>query len=124
MTELEWLASRDPQAMLTFLRGRASERKLRLFACACFRLRPGTLAEKRDRHVVKLAERYADGEIGGRKLAHFPRAGWGYDTATPLFRTINWAQQAREVAGACVRVFGADPQEGAGLSDTLRELFG
>jgi hypothetical protein len=40
MTESEWLAFLDPQPMLTFLgdSGRASEGKLRLFACACCRL--------------------------------------------------------------------------------------
>jgi hypothetical protein len=31
--EATWLAGTDPQLMLDFLRGRASERKLRLFAC-------------------------------------------------------------------------------------------
>jgi hypothetical protein len=31
MTEAEWLACADPEKMLEFLRGRASERKLRLF---------------------------------------------------------------------------------------------
>jgi hypothetical protein len=35
MTEAEWLACTDPTPMLAFLRGKASERKLRLFACAC-----------------------------------------------------------------------------------------
>jgi hypothetical protein len=37
MTEAEWLACDDPQKMLAFLRGRASERKFRLFTCACCR---------------------------------------------------------------------------------------
>ena len=37
MTEQEWLAGTDPEPMLTFLRGRASDRKLRLFGWACLR---------------------------------------------------------------------------------------
>jgi hypothetical protein len=35
MTEAKWLAATDPRQMLDFVRGKVSERKLRLFAVAC-----------------------------------------------------------------------------------------
>ena len=37
MTEQEWLAAREPDDMLEFLRDRASDRQFRLFVCACCR---------------------------------------------------------------------------------------
>jgi hypothetical protein len=68
MNQNEWLASTDPRPMLEFLRGKASDRKLRLFACACCRavratqgLVPGA--------AVAVAERYADGLAGEKDLA-------------------------------------------------------
>jgi hypothetical protein len=40
MTEAEWNDAASPYSCLEFLRGKASDRKLRLFACACCRLTP------------------------------------------------------------------------------------
>jgi hypothetical protein len=61
MTEAEWDGCASPRAMLDALRGKASHRKLLLFACACCR-RTGTVAaDGRRRRAVEVIERFADG---------------------------------------------------------------
>jgi hypothetical protein len=59
MTEAEWLACDDPAAMLWSLGDRPSERKLRLFACACCR-RAWPLLAGTAQHLVETAEQFAD----------------------------------------------------------------
>ena len=59
MTEAEWLACDDPKPMLEFLRGKASDRKLRLFACACVRCYWSHLSDG-SRRAVEVAEREVD----------------------------------------------------------------
>ena len=61
VTEAEWLACTDPQPMLEYLRGKASDRKLRLFACACCRRLWHLMNDKRSRDAADVAEEYADG---------------------------------------------------------------
>ena len=61
MTEADWLAATDPMPMLAFLEGKASDRKLRLFAVACCRRIP--IIDSHDHGVaaLDLAERLAEG---------------------------------------------------------------
>jgi hypothetical protein len=61
MTEMEWLACGDPQPMLDFLSGKASERKVRLFTLACGRRYPRLWCDPADGPVIgSLVERLFD----------------------------------------------------------------
>jgi hypothetical protein len=61
MNEEQWLACDEPAEMLAFLSGNASNRKLRLFVCAWTRrFYWSKLRHESLRHLVEVAERYAD----------------------------------------------------------------
>jgi hypothetical protein len=91
MTEAEWGACAGPKRMLEHLRGRAGDRKWRLFACGCCRRFWQLLADDRSRNAVEVAERYADGlstaeEMGAAKAGaeEVWRSQWVYgDTENP-----------------------------------------
>jgi hypothetical protein len=68
MTEADWLACKDPEALLAFLGGRAGERKLRLFTAACCRKIWPLLTDERSRRAVETTERYADGLATGEEM--------------------------------------------------------
>ena len=61
MTEAEWLTCSHPKLMLEFLERKASNRKLRLFVCACCR-RIWQLLPPELQAGVEVSERYADGQ--------------------------------------------------------------
>ena len=80
MTEAEWLASKDPVAILEELRGKISDRKFRLIACAIARCLPplSNAEENRERQrVIVAAERFAEGLLTRRGLAKLRRCRSG-----------------------------------------------
>ncbi|HVK19439.1 MAG TPA: hypothetical protein VM533_21070 [Fimbriiglobus sp.] len=76
MTEAEWLACTDPTPMLEFLRDKASNRKARLFAVLCCRQNGDLFRDRRFHDAIRLAEGYADGEVGEPERAAAERSGW------------------------------------------------
>jgi len=75
MNEAEWLTSADPTPMLKLLRGKASDRKLRLFAVACCKRIRGLFRGKRNRQLLEAAERFADNLVGTNDL-EAERSNW------------------------------------------------
>ncbi len=67
MTVAEWLACTEPEPMLEFLKDPVSDRKLRLFSCACCR-RIWHLIPPYHRKTVEVAERFADGRATREEL--------------------------------------------------------
>jgi hypothetical protein len=64
MTEAEWATwatSTDPMPMLEFLRGKVSDRKLLLFAAACFRRLRRLIPDERQIRGIELLEQMAKG---------------------------------------------------------------
>jgi hypothetical protein len=93
VTEDQWLACANPEPLLAALRGQASERKLRLFACACCRRVWHLLKHEASRRAVEVAERYADDraddverEIAWRSSNIAKTSGLGGTTTFPASR--------------------------------------
>jgi hypothetical protein len=67
MNQKQWVNCTDPEKLLKFLRGKASDRKLRLLACACVR-RVWEILTPKSRAALEASERYADKAAGRREL--------------------------------------------------------
>jgi hypothetical protein len=131
MTPEEWNGCADPRTMLEFLRGRASERQLRLFTVAVCRGVRGCLC---DLAPVEAAERYADGlaaqaDLEAAQVAALATAGTLYrhmdaqdvETGSALIRAVT-APEAAESAALAAQA--APAGEGALLCDLLRCICG
>ena len=85
MNEDEWLTSADPVAMLDYLGGKVSDRKLRLFACACVRRYWGLFRYRTPREAIELAERLAEGQAEAEAVEQMRQnAEWAGENA-PMF---------------------------------------
>jgi hypothetical protein len=67
VTEDQWLSCTDPQKMLRHLGANVSDRKLRLFACACCRRNWHQLTHEALRGGIETAEQFADGRVSDRR---------------------------------------------------------
>lgn len=126
MTEQEWLTTDDLHRMLAYLKGdlyhwhmpdappKASDRKMRLYACACCR-RLWDRFDSDCRHVVEIAEHCADGLVDEELLCCWRE--WAmdrlYHELTPLarvdLRLMDW-DNASEADDAYLRQCGFKPE--------------
>jgi hypothetical protein len=129
MTEAEWLACREPVRMVWWLRGRTTDRKLRLFACGLGRRVWDRLRHDDLRRAVEVAERAADGHATAGELeavsdAAFRavalnggvRAGW--TAANSAYPDVHHA------AAAGATQAGMTGLHKAGVTAVLRDVFG
>jgi len=102
MTEQEWLEVHpDLMELWERMQGRATDRKLRLFGCACCRRIWHLLTDERSRHAVAMAEQFADGSITDDEL---------YDAATAAQAAIGpFNERATWYSGERRPLDAADP---------------
>jgi hypothetical protein len=142
MTESEWLACADSKEMIACLGEAASQRKLRLFVCVCFRER-GLWGEGRAKvmDAILLAEQLADGCACLEKVqtslssVRYPRSAPSPITCLLHDNAFNSASIGSDLA-AMARACSTDPEyaseepwdamdrEQAKHPTILRDIFG
>lgn len=85
-TEEEWQECDDPQRMLAYLIGRTSDRKLRLWACACCpMLETANPTPNYDPKAIDVAERFADGLATRKELEKWGKHNPAFDLMVEQF---------------------------------------
>jgi hypothetical protein len=113
MNEDDWLVSSDPIAMLEYIRHKITERKIRLFACACCR-RIWDLLDAEFRRAVEVAECFADGLASREELLQ------ARDAARQIYRTLDSSKQsAASAAISAASIVGPKPSFWDRLLDVI-----
>jgi hypothetical protein len=142
MNEQAWLNAADPEPLLIFLRGRTTDRKLRLFAAACCRRIWHLLSDERSRVVVEQAEQFADGLDNSAERALAFEANYEVIRATTFYTPANdgaraadtclgpgaWAAAWNVVSDARQAAHRSDPttayKESRAQADLVRHIVG
>lgn len=137
MTEAEWLGSNDPQRLLQYLQAmrsaagvgespypvpRVSDRKLRLFACACARQVWHLLTDPRSRQAVEVAERFADGQATEKELDEARRVAYASYVAANA--AANDAASAAYATSYYAARTAASDAASSAQADLLRDIVG
>src|SRR5579884_61414 len=113
--------------MLDFLRPSASDRKLRLFICACVRRVWGRLRPA-SREGVEIAERFADGLASWPEVEQATGAAWGLGPnaawAVSEGKETSPFDRVRYLTGYIPVHYGGLPEEAPAQADLLRDIFG
>jgi hypothetical protein len=105
MTAEEWEAAAEPQQLLRFVSENASDRRLRLFGCACLRrVLPLLGDEAVNRKTVEFAERFADGLATRNELHGQAWGPVGQAFAVVLWTAFDAAETAAEFGAGMVRL--------------------
>jgi hypothetical protein len=106
ITDADWLICTNPSPMVKFVKGKATDRKLRLFGCACCRRQWRLMVEDFTRTAVEVAERYADGLVEREALyvAHHAAHHLAAPNTQPTGpKGVNWsAVRVARHAAVCV----------------------
>jgi len=116
-TEKDWCRGHDAIAMTAFVQARLGERKLRLIAAACCRLRKGLTESDGARDALRAAEDYADGRIDA---AAFTEARQRVLDATAW--AGDWADETPEENVARALRSLMQPKAGAALREVIDAL--
>ena len=133
--EAEWLACPDPLILVQYNTGRATNRKLRLFACAFCRLIWDQLPDWGSRAAVEVAELFADGLATEEELLHAHEGALavarptGVTVPFPIAEAAVQAAAPRPSVRSVIAPFGWNSghrrsREGARLVALFREVLG